>query len=74
MFRSLWRERTTFYLPVIGELVRTIEDVLQPQAADSPAIEILRSTMHHDHFTNRITLDKSVQNPLHVLSVMLDPR
>ena len=51
-----------------------IEMVLQPQSADSPTLASLRSAMYQDHFANRVTLDDSVKNRLHVLMHLLDPR
>jgi hypothetical protein len=54
--------------------LRTIEDVLQPRAGDSPEVASLRSTMFNDHFSSRVTLDQVVKSPLHVLGTLLDPR
>ena len=51
-----------------------IESALQPQAADSPTLTSLRAAMYHDHFTNRVTLNTSIESPLHVLMHLLDPR
>jgi hypothetical protein len=51
-----------------------IESPLQPQAADSPTLTSLRAAMYHDHFTNRVTLNTSIESPLHVLMHLLDPR
>jgi hypothetical protein len=52
----------------------TIEALLVPNPADSPPVAALRAGMSRDHFCNRVTLEQSVQNPLHVLMHLLDHR
>ena len=52
----------------------TIEAVLAPNPADSPLVAALRAGMSRDHFGKRVTLEQSVQNPLHVMMHLLDPR
>ena len=54
--------------------LRDIERALQPHIGDSATISSLRSQMYTDHFANRVTLDQSVENPLHVFMHLLDPR
>ena len=41
---------------------------------DYPVVAAVRSAMHTDHFNHRVTLEKSIQNPLHVLMHLLDHR
>lgn len=54
--------------------LRNVEAVFAPDASDSSAIADLRAAMYADHFTNRVTLNKSVTTPLHVLMHLLDHR
>jgi hypothetical protein len=51
-----------------------IENVLAVNERDSPVVAAVRSAMHTDHFNHRVTLEKSIQNPLHVLMHLLDHR
>ena len=51
-----------------------IEVALQRHIDDSPTLLSLRMAMFNDHFSRRVTLDQSVENPLHVLMHLLDPR
>jgi hypothetical protein len=51
-----------------------IETILAVHPGDSPAIAAMRLAMHNDHFLRRVTLEKSLQHPLHVLMHLLDHR
>lgn len=50
------------------------EKALEPVVTDSPAVASLRAAMSADHFNRRVTLQASVQTPMHVMMAMLDPR
>lgn len=54
--------------------LKSVESELSPHLGDSVIIARLRAVMLQDHNTNRVTLIKSLQNPLHVLMHLLDPR
>lgn len=54
--------------------LRRVESILSPQPADSPVVAGLRQVMLTDHNTKRVTLEKSLKNPLHVLMHLTDPR
>jgi hypothetical protein len=54
--------------------LRKIEDIMQPQAGDSPEVAQIRATMYNDHFSSRVTLDQAVKSPLCVMGTLLDPR
>jgi hypothetical protein len=51
-----------------------IEKVLAPHPDDSPSVATLRAAMFSDHSRKRVTLQQSLQNPLHVLMHLLDHR
>jgi hypothetical protein len=54
--------------------LRRIENVLEPVPGESADVAAVRAAMRHDHFNNRITLAKSLQDPLHCLMHFLDHR
>ena len=51
-----------------------VEEVLAPHSVDSAPIATLRQAMFDEHFSKRVTLEKSLSNVLHVLMTLLDPR
>lgn len=51
-----------------------IEKVLAPHPDDNPSVAAVRAAMFSDHSRKRVTLQQSLQNPLHVLMHLLDHR
>ena len=51
-----------------------VESRLAPHADDPPEIASMRAAMNRDHFRNRVTLNQSVSDPLHVMQHLTDHR
>lgn len=51
-----------------------IEVAISHHAEDSKEIAAVRAAMNADHFHSRVTLEESIEIPLHVLMHLSDPR